>query len=180
MTQKGLIYGSGDKRYQVRGNITSDVTPWLHLTADANVSHGGTNTVDTGADGENIVLLSNIYSPTMEMMDANGNYNRNPYNSIQDYPKGIVTLQAGESLKNYVNGMIDLRFKILPGLTFSTTNGVDYYDGKGYSYATTRVFTTSSAANNDNYHMMLQSSNNPHPGDSNKGLESLAGSSITI
>lgn len=160
MNQKGLIYGSNDKRYQVRGNITSDVTPWLHLTADVNVSHGVTNTVDTGAGGGNIVLLSNIYSPTMEMMDANGNYNRDPYNSIQDNPKGVVTLQAGESLKNYVNGMIDLRFKILPGLTFSTTNGVDYYDGKGYSYATTRVFTTSSAANNDNYHMMLQSSNN--------------------
>ena len=160
MNQKGLMYGSEDKRYQVRGNITSDITPWLHITADVNASHGVTRNIDTGAGGGNIVLLGNIYSPTMEMMDANGNYNKDPYNSIQDNPKGVVTVQNGESMANYFNGMIDLRFKILPGLTFTTTNGVDYYDKKGYSFGSTRVTTTSSAGNNDSYHMMLQSSNN--------------------
>lgn len=160
MNQKGLMYGANDKRYQLRANLTSDVTSWLHVTADINASHGITNSIDTGASGGNIVLLSNIYSPTMEMTDASGNYNKDPYNSIQNNPKGMVTLQNGESIGNYFNGMVDLRFQILPGLTFSTTSGIDYYDGKGYSFGTTRVNTISSAGNSNNYHMMLQNSNN--------------------
>jgi TonB-linked SusC/RagA family outer membrane protein len=97
----------------------------------------------------------------MEMMDANGNYNRDPYNVIVDNPIGVINVENGQSMSDIVTGMFDLRFKILPGLTFSTTNGVDYYDSKSYSFGSLRVTTGSnSAGNSDNYRMMLQSTNN--------------------
>ena len=42
----------------------------------------------------------------------------------------------------------------------TTTNGVDYYDGKSYSFSSKRVGTKSGMGNNDTYRLMLQSSNN--------------------
>jgi TonB-linked SusC/RagA family outer membrane protein len=163
VNQTGVVYGFNDKRYQVRANITSDVTPWLHVTADVNLSHNATQAVDASASTDNIMMLTLNYSPTMEMMDANGNYNKDPYNAINYNPKGIVSLQAGKSMSDIVNGMLDLRFKLMPGLTFTTTNGFDYYDGHGYSFSTPRVYLANngaSAGNSNTWRLMLQSSNN--------------------
>lgn len=40
----------------------------------------------------------------------------------------------GETMADVFNGRLDLRFNICKGLTFTTTNGADYYDAKGYSF----------------------------------------------
>lgn len=64
------------------------------------------------------------------MMAENGNYNTDTYNSIASNPVGILKLQSGETMTNVFNGRVDLRLDIMKGLTFTTTNGVDYYDGK--------------------------------------------------
>ena len=63
-------------------------------------------------------------------------------------------------MTNVFNGRVDLRLDIMKGLTFTTTNGVDYYDGKSYSFSSKRVGTKSGMGNNDTYRLMLQSSNN--------------------
>ncbi|MBR8725926.1 TonB-dependent receptor P3 [Bacteroides pyogenes] len=162
VNQSGIINNSSDKRYQLRANLTSDVTSWLHLTADFNLSHNVTRGSDFGASKGNVIWVALNYSPTMEMMDQKGNYNKDPYNHIAFNPKGVLDLQSGESMSNIANAMIDLRFKLLPGLTFTTTNGVDYYDGKSYHFSTKRVFLTNpnGAGNHDRYRMMLQTSNN--------------------
>lgn len=160
MGENGIIDYSSNKRYQVRANITSDLTKWLHVTADVNASHNIRKGSDFSAGKGNPLWIALNYSPTIEMMDAKGNYNRDPYNAIADNPKGILALQGSENISDIVNGRIDLRFNILPGLTFTTTNGIDYYDGKGYSFATKRVATKSTMGNSDTYRMMLQSSNN--------------------
>lgn len=68
------------------------------------------------------------------MMAENGNYNTDTYNSIASNPVGILKLQSGETMTNVFNGRVDLRLDIMKGLTFTTTNGVDYYDGKSYSF----------------------------------------------
>ena len=63
-----------------------------------------------------------------------------------------------------MNGIFGIEFKLLPGLTFTTTNGVDYYDGHGYSFESPRVTRRYSAAkagkNSNTWRMMLQTSNN--------------------
>ena len=158
--QDGIVDYSSNKRYQVRANITSDLTKWLHVTADVNASHSIRKGSSYEASKSNPLWIALNYSPTMEMMDDKGNYNKDIYNSIASNPKGIIALNGNENITDVVNGMVDMRFTILPGLTFTTTNGLDYYDAKGYSFSSAKVETKSSMGNNDSYRMMLQSSNN--------------------
>ena len=46
---------------------------------------------------------------------------------------------------------VSMRFNLAKGLTFTTTNGVDYYDAKSYSFASKRVSPSNSMGNNDTY-----------------------------
>ena len=160
MGQDGIVDYSSNKRYQVRANITSDLTKWLHVTADVNASHSIRKGSSYEASKSNPLWIALNYSPTMEMMDDKGNYNKDIFNSIASNPKGIIALNGNENITDVVNGMVDMRFTILPGLTFTTTNGLDYNDAKGYSFSSAKVETKSSMGNNDSYRMMLQSSNN--------------------
>lgn len=160
MGQDGIVDQTSNKRYQVRANITSDVTKWLHVSADVNASHNIRKGNDFNMGKTNVIWIGLNYSPTMTMTDANGNYNWDSYNSIAANPVGKLKLEGGENLNDVVNGRLDLRFNILPGLTFTTTNGVDYNDAKSYSFSTKKVETASAMGNNDTYRMMLQSSNN--------------------
>lgn len=160
MGQDGIVDNTSNKRYQVRANVTSDVTSWLHVTADVNASHNVRKGNDFSMGKTNPVWIALNYSPTIEMTDEYGNYTWDPYNSIAANPKGKLELEGNEYLNDVVNGRLDLRFNILPGLTFTTTNGVDYNDAKSYSFNTKKVETASSMGNSDTYRLMLQSSNN--------------------
>lgn len=160
MGQEGIIIESKNERYQAKANISSQLTDWLHITADINASHNIRHGGSFISGKDNPIWIALNYSPTMEMMDVNGNYNKDQYNAIADNPVGILRMQGGETMTDVFNGRLDLRFNIAKGLTFTTTNGVDYYDAKGYSFGSKKVGSQSSMGNNDTYRMMLQSSNN--------------------
>jgi TonB-linked SusC/RagA family outer membrane protein len=163
VNQTGNVVGFSEKHYQARANITSDATSWLHLTADVNLNHSDYHGNSYNLSYGNIIWNTLDYSPCMTMMDEKGNYNLDPYNSIVENPKGLVTLNNGNSMSDIMNGMLELRFKLLPGLTFTTTNGVDYYDGHGYSFESPRVtrrYSAAKAGNSNTWRMMLQTSNN--------------------
>jgi len=161
MDQEGIFVYNGVKRYNGRANITSDVTDWLHATVDVNASHvdrhGGQH---FSADKGNPVWQIASYSPTMTMMDDKGNYNYDNYNSIVRNPYGIAKEEGSDYYIDIVNAMVDLRFKLAKGLTFTTTNGMDYRDIKTYTFNTAKVETKSSMSNNDIMRRQLQSSNN--------------------
>lgn len=60
-----------------------------------------------------------------------------------------------------VTGHIDLKFNLLKGLTFTTTNGIDYNDYKWYNFTSTRVNVSgNSMTNGDATVTALQSTNN--------------------
>lgn len=159
MSQTGVVIESQNERYQAKMNVTSQVTPWLHVTADINASHNIRKGGSFATGKDNPIWIATNYSPTMQMMDGN-NYAKDPINSIASNPVGILRLQGGETMTNVVTGYVDLRFQLAKGLTFTTTNGVDYYDAKSYGFASKRVNPSNSMSNNDTYRMMLQSSNN--------------------
>ena len=160
MKQEGLLKTTDHERYQAKLNVTSQVNDWLHLTADVNASHSISHGATVNSSADNVIYVANNYSPTMEIMDANGNYNKDPYNSIQHSPIGQLVENKRENMNNILNAHIDLRFNIAKGLTFTTTNGIDYFDGKGYGFSSKRVFPNSSMNNNDSYRMSLQTTNN--------------------
>ena len=52
--QEGVVKENTNKRYQARANITSQLTDWLHLTADVNASHNVKRSADFSAAKGNI------------------------------------------------------------------------------------------------------------------------------
>lgn len=161
MGQEGVVIENDNKRYQGRANITSQITDWLHVTADVNASHNVRHSGNFAAGKENTVNVAVNYAPVLSIMKEDGTYMRDQYSAItQNNPVGTLKEQIGETMTDIVNARIDLKFNILPGLTFTTSNGVDYNDVKNYSFATKKVSPNSSMGNNDAYRMTLQTTNN--------------------
>ena len=160
MSQEGVVIESKNERYSAKVNISSQLTDWLHITGDINAAHSIRKGGGFASGKGNPIWIALNYSPSMEMMDTHGNYNKDSYNAIASNPVGILEIQGGETMADVFNGRLDLRFNICKGLTFTTTNGADYYDAKGYSFGSKRVQAQSSMGNNDTYRLMLQSSNN--------------------
>lgn len=75
----------------------------------------------------------------MEMMDANGNYIKDTNNNIQNNPYGILHGGEYDRKRTMVTGHVDLKFNLLKGLTFTTTNGIDYNDYKWYNFTSSKV-----------------------------------------
>ena len=160
--QDGVVIENKNERFQARANITSQVTDWLHVTADVNASHNIRRSGDFSAGKGNIVNVAMNYSPVLGILNEGGSYTRDPYSALtQNNPVGMLKEQTGETITDIVNARMDLKFDILPGLTFTTSNGIDYNDVKGYSFSTKKVTNSNNGmGNNDTYRMTLQTTNN--------------------
>lgn len=160
--QEGVVIENDNKRYQARANVTSQITDWLHMTADVNASHNVRHSGDFSAAKSNIVTQAMNYSPVTSIFNEDGmTYARDKYSSLINFnPVGRLKEEMGETMQDIVNAHVDLRFNILPGLTFTTSNGIDYSDAKGYSFGTKKVGSQSSMGNSDAYRMTLQTTNN--------------------
>lgn len=160
--QEGVVIENDNKRYQARANVTSQITDWLHMTADVNASHNVRHSGDFSAAKSNIVTQAMNYSPVTSIFNEDGmTYARDKYSSLTNFnPVGRLKEEMGETMQDIVNAHVDLRFNILPGLTFTTSNGIDYSDAKGYSFGTKKVGSQSSMGNSDAYRITLQTTNN--------------------
>ena len=138
MDQEGVVRDTKSRRYAVKLNIHNKLFDWLELTADANLARTENSGVGFGQNQSNPIWIGLNYSPTMEMYTAAGNYNKDPYNCIQENPYGVIHQNQNDRQRNMVTGHVDLKFNILPGLTFTTTNGVDYNDYKWYNMSSAK------------------------------------------
>lgn len=163
MNHKGVIYNTEFKRYAIKANVHSRIYKWLELTADVNLSRGQGQGGGFQQNQDNAIWNGLNFSPTMNMFQENGNYARDNYNVVsQSNPYGVLAANQNDHMRDVVNGHIDLKFNIVDGLTFTTTNGIDYKDSKNYSFVTAKVSPQgkSSMSNSDNYQMLLQTTNN--------------------
>lgn len=90
MDQKGVIVDTKSRRYAIKANIHNKVFDWLELTADLNLAQTDNSGAGFAQNQSNPIWVGLNYSPTMEMMAANGKYNLDPYNNIQNNPYGIL------------------------------------------------------------------------------------------
>lgn len=89
MGQEGVVIENDNKRYQGRANITSQITDWLHVTADVNASHNVRHSGNFAAGKENIVNVAVNYAPVLGIMKEDGTYMRDQYSAItQNNPVG--------------------------------------------------------------------------------------------
>lgn len=160
MDQKGVIVDTDSRRYTIKANMHNKLFSWLELTSDINLAQTKGSGVGFGQTQENPIWIGLNYSPTMEMQDANGRYNKDPYNNIQFNPYGVLHESQNDRKRTMVTAHVDLKFNILKGLTFTTTNGIDYNDYKWYNFSPTAVYNKSGMGNNNVEVTALQSTNN--------------------
>lgn len=163
MKHEGTIEKSSYERYAAKANIKAKMNSWLDITLDINASRGigkGIGSLEMSAYNPLWVAFNS--SPTRRMLDDNGNYTWDDYCTIQANAYGMVAANKSERRRDVLNGHVDLRFNIAKGLTFTSSNGIDYYNNTSYSFATERVQGTgkSSMGNSNTQRTMLQSSNN--------------------
>ncbi len=162
MRHEGILKNTEYERYSARVNVNAQMFSWLDVNADVSLSHGvgkGLGGIELG--GYNPIYLTFNYSPTMQMRDELGAYNKDPYCSINESP--MSSLSSGNERKaDIINGHFDLRFKILPGLTFTSSNGIDYYNYYGYGFNSSKRWpgATSGMSNSNTNRWLLQTSNN--------------------
>ena len=163
MNQEGTIEKSSYERYAAKANLKAKMTDWLDLTLDFNASRSiGKGIGGLELSGANPLWVAFNYSPSMELLDEQGNYNYDAYSSIQNNPLGIVRDNQQERRRDVVSGHVDLRFQIVDGLTFTTSNGIDYYNNTSYGFSPLKINSngSNSMSNNNQQRVLLQSSNN--------------------
>jgi TonB-linked SusC/RagA family outer membrane protein len=163
MQQEGTIEKTSYERYAAKANIKAKMTDWMDLTLDFNASRSiGKGIGGLELSGANPLWVAFNYSPSMELLDAEGNYNYDPYSSIQNNPLGMVRDNPQERRRDVVSGHVDLRFQIIDGLTFTTSNGIDYYNLTSYGFSPLKINSngSNSMSNNNQQRVLLQSSNN--------------------
>jgi len=162
MKHEGIVLNSQHERYSARLSGSADVTKWLNASADISLSHGqGHGVGEFNMSGYNPLWIAFNSSPTMKMKNAEGVYNMDPYCTIQNNAVGVLK-SPNQRRADIVNAHLDLRFKLLPGLTFTTSNGLDYYNfyGYGQTLKNESPTTVGGMSNNNNNRYLLQSSNN--------------------
>lgn len=162
MKHEGVIRNSQYERYNARLNGSADITDWLNVNADVSLSHGqGHGVGELNMSGYNPLWIAFNSSPTMQMKNADGVYLRDPYCTIQDNACSVI-YSPNQRRADIVNGHLDLRFKILPGLTFTTSNGIDYYNFYSYSQSLSTASPTANTGmgNSNMNRYLLQTSNN--------------------
>ena len=162
MRHEGVMKDTQYERYAARLNVNSNIFSWLNINADVNLSHGeGKGIGGMALGGYNPVYLALNYSPTMHVKNDLGEYLKDPYCSINESPLASLT-GANQRRADVLNGHFDLRFNILPGLTFTSSNGIDYYKYYDYGFSSSKRWpgAATSMSNNNTNRWLLQSSNN--------------------
>lgn len=162
MKEQGIMEYSSYERFAARANIKADITKWLNVSADVDLSHGNGHGIGGFGMTTGPVWAAFTYSPTMDIYMSDGKtFNKDPYNSIMYSPLGEL-VNPNERRMDIVNGRIDLRFNICKGLTFTTSNGVDYRNQYNYSKTPSTRFegANPSMANSNANRWLLQTTNN--------------------
>ncbi len=162
MKQEGTIDKSDYERYSAKANFKASMAKWLDITVDINASHAiGKGIGELAMGGYNPLWIAFNSSPTMNMFSENGNYAWDPYGTIQENARGVIAGNQSERRRDVFSSHVDFRFNLLKGLTFTTSNGVDYYNNTNYGFSP--LITTGKSngmSNSNNQRMLLQSSNN--------------------
>ena len=163
MKNEGTLEGSQYERFAAKANVKSKLTEWLNVTVDLNASRGiGKGVASLPGTTNNPLWIAFNSSPTMNMFDDNGKYAQDMYGTIEPNAYGMLVGNQSERRKDVFNGHIDLQFNILPGLTFTTSNGVDYLNRTSYSLTSGKVSRTGQIdmGNSNSQRTLLQSTNN--------------------
>jgi TonB-linked SusC/RagA family outer membrane protein len=178
---QGILKESETQRYNIRSNLTTEVTNWLKMNIELNAFRRRSQKNGPRGGIGSIISDAMTYSPTMDLKDAEGNWIKDSVNSILENPYGRLIQDLSEGFTNYVSGNLQLNFKLpVKGLTFDLQGSANYRNYKGYwmNSKANGLRTSSNRANNNsndnfNWYALGQLNYNNQWGDHRLGLSGI-------
>lgn len=150
--QDGIIVGSGQERYNFRGNIDGDISGKLHVGANVAYTQNNNQETQEGRFDHGPILGALIYMPFFPAYNEDGSLATNAaasqssafgFQSIEN-PVALAT-RIKINRKGYRTAInTNASYKILPELTFKVNVGLNKYNEKYDYYLPTNL---SSGAN---------------------------------
>jgi len=151
LNQKGIVLNSDYNRFNIRGNLKSDINKWASAGLNIAFVRSAGNTPPFGEKGSAVTDLTGqpivqapLWDATIPIYDSSGNYSKHPSNYGDPFSANPVAALLETTTKNIgtnnvINGYVD--FKILSGLTlrimgsgtFSATNNRRFFNDKTLS-----------------------------------------------
>ena len=135
--QNGIILNSGVTRLSYTGKIDQKINDNLNLVTNLVITNTKYLQAVANADGGGgIPFTTMVIPPTQSVKDANGNYT--PFTGVSwgaTNPVGISKELYNPSVNSRLIGNVALNYKIIDGLTFKVSGGVDGSYSKTDYYA---------------------------------------------
>ncbi|WP_339840804.1 TonB-dependent receptor [uncultured Maribacter sp.] len=152
--QEGILINSDFNRYQLRANLTHDISDRLKVSANTILSRRKANalTSDNSSRGDGVLSGALVAPPTLTVFDGDGEYtNVTPYAfspDIADNPVAIALENKRLSTTNSVLVNLFAEYAILDNLKFKSSIGIDYEVSRGDNYSSTllKVSATGNAS----------------------------------
>lgn len=121
--QTGIVMNTGNKQYSLRTNIETALTKNIKFLLNNNVSY---KDVHNGAPAD--IQEAIVWSPNLPVKDSTGQYTPIDFVGHQHGRNPVASLDAQNSNWGtvFVNTKAEMKWEILPGLTFNPIVGLDY------------------------------------------------------
>jgi TonB-linked SusC/RagA family outer membrane protein len=130
LSDAGMVEPARFDRYTVRFNLDNQLTPWLKMGTNLNISRlRKQDTPDNLSSGRGGVIMSTLNTPpflTVWDQDSIGWYCRNPFQNSWENPVAYMYGADQQSIDNGLFGNVYADIKLLPDLYFKTRFGLDY------------------------------------------------------
>lgn len=130
LSDAGMVEPARFDRYSVRFNLDNQLTPWLKMGTNINISRlQKKDTPDNLSSGRGGVIMSTLNTPpflTIWDQDSIGWYCRNPYQNSWENPVAYMFGADQQSIDNGLFGNVYADIRLMPDLFFRTRFGIDY------------------------------------------------------
>lgn len=131
---QGILIESNMRRYALRSNIQADATDWLKVDLDINAYRKEVSGIN-GQTGNIGSPLSDalMYSPTIGLKDADGNWMKDNIASIMGNPYGRLIQNPNDTQTNGGTANLQLTFQLpVKGLTFNIQGAATYTSSNNF------------------------------------------------
>lgn len=149
LDQQGILLKSAYNRFSLRTNLTANITNWATFGLNWAASKEKVSTAPFGGNTDwpnNPVGAAALFSPTIPVYDANGNYSK----SSNLYGNPTLWNPLANAIEPQINnGTITnnlsayLEFKLLTGLTLRISGGARIANQQNLSFLNTNTFSGS-------------------------------------
>ena len=159
--QQGTIINQGFKRTNARINIDHQATDRLKVGNSLTLSYSRNDRVFTGFNSNNPIAAALVYNPNFPVYNEDDSYFQDPNGEIPN-PVQIAEEITFFSKQKRVLGNVFAEYKILDGLTFKTSLGIDYLDDQQQRFIPNTIigFQNGAEATAANFEQLLWSIEN--------------------